>query len=794
MTRASGCRVGKCPTCRPPWPRRVCDYLKATDPTFGRLRAGWRMLVSLPAGMAAGHGMAVALGQPGLLGLMFGGTLGMLVGLTISDPKPLWLAVRCVWGLPAFLAAMLLASALHPYRILALCVLAVMLGLHVAGRGHLGDFGHDMGLFLFAGYLGGLLAPLPVSAFEYLGPICVAAALGVAAVQVLLCRPRPRHFLAHVERGFLARTRYVVRGAERLIVTGHRNTRAASRLSNQMLSLNEAAMLVDGYLSQPACTLPAGRAEDLHRLVFDTELAVQALGHAVLELCRGPLPDEARTLLAAALADVRHDGCHHDVPASVTPLLEWLARHEKRCPIPADEPLVSLLYQFVAALSDLHRACEAWTSGSEPDAAPEADGIGPRDGRCAFTTPISLVAGDLSGTTLLSHRTHASGGRHRTRRAWRPNASLRSAIQVTAALVVAVPVGDAVSGDRSYWAAIGALIILTGTNSVHERMRKLAKRIVGTVIGGLLGIGFVDLLGTAHPEATVILVCVALSIGAYSISTYYTIWVIGLVVSLFQLYAYIGEFHDSLAVIRLAENVIGAVAATAVALVILPLAAVTLLRRAQSDHLRSLATLVRECGRAWTGPAGAAGTREHARAVDQAAHELHRVSQSFVRLPGSVHGARAEDVRITLRRAAYYAREIAGSGGWSLTSWQRAHLLDITSNLARSIDVLAETVSGNLTASTAVPDRPWIRSADRIWRMDRKLTPCTANAELRRTLHYLGDLDDLLAGLAARLSVNVHGTDFRTGTAAHRHELLILRAEQSLAVAPTSPNENRVRL
>jgi hypothetical protein len=46
---------------------------------------GWRTLVGLVAGLAAGYFVAPALGLPALLGLVFGGLLGLLPGLLVGD-------------------------------------------------------------------------------------------------------------------------------------------------------------------------------------------------------------------------------------------------------------------------------------------------------------------------------------------------------------------------------------------------------------------------------------------------------------------------------------------------------------------------------------------------------------------------------------------------------------------------------------------------------------------------------------------------------------------------------------
>src|ERR1700683_2665652 len=57
--------------------RSVADWFSVRDPGWGRAQMGWRTLVGLVAGLAAGYFVAPALGLPALLGLVFGGLLGL---------------------------------------------------------------------------------------------------------------------------------------------------------------------------------------------------------------------------------------------------------------------------------------------------------------------------------------------------------------------------------------------------------------------------------------------------------------------------------------------------------------------------------------------------------------------------------------------------------------------------------------------------------------------------------------------------------------------------------------------
>jgi hypothetical protein len=52
--------------------RSVADWFSVRDPGWGRAQMGWRTLVGLVAGMAAGYFVAQAVGLPPMLGLSHG--------------------------------------------------------------------------------------------------------------------------------------------------------------------------------------------------------------------------------------------------------------------------------------------------------------------------------------------------------------------------------------------------------------------------------------------------------------------------------------------------------------------------------------------------------------------------------------------------------------------------------------------------------------------------------------------------------------------------------------------------
>ena len=154
--------------------RSVTDWFGVRDPGWGRAQMGWRTLVGLVAGLATGYFVAPALGLPALLGLVFGGLLGLLTGLIVADAPAGELARHLAWYLPAFALTQLLGVWLAPHKAagLALLVVVVFLQAYLSRFGH---DGHSFGIALFAFYLNGLLVPISLRAYPRYLAVAAAA-------------------------------------------------------------------------------------------------------------------------------------------------------------------------------------------------------------------------------------------------------------------------------------------------------------------------------------------------------------------------------------------------------------------------------------------------------------------------------------------------------------------------------------------------------------------------------------------------------------------------------------------
>ncbi|WP_419185761.1 FUSC family protein [Mangrovactinospora gilvigrisea] len=280
------------------------------------------------------------------------------------------------------------------------------------------------------------------------------------------------------------------------------------------------------------------------------------------------------------------------------------------------------------------------------------------------------------------------------------------------------------------------MIVSFGTNTTHEKLRKFAHRMVGTVIGAVLGILTARLLahigGRAHVwwMLAVIVACIAL--GAWGMQRKYAYWVIGLVVALCQMYAFETPMSgmDGLLALRLGENALGFAIGTAAAALIIPVSTRGVRLEAVRGWRQALAELAEQVAERWREPEAPVRLRGSARAVDAALFRAQAVARPLVRMPSGLASRR--DLGLGLAASATrHAKRLATAA-------------DVDVQLSPRVRAEVGRIAGRLAESLREVDAPWHRIAPAA----RALAADPDAARLAVALDELAALDDTLARLA----------------------------------------------
>ena len=341
--------------------------------------------------------------------------------------------------------------------------------------------------------------------------------------------PRAESAVRRMQRSYGARARALASEVAELFEATSRSGESEAapgeeqRLQRQLLRLNEAALLIDAQLNNPAA-VPAGwSAAAMHQQLFDAEVSLSNVARFAQALARRPLPAPAAALIVGALTGIR-DADPTAVFDSAAGIRELI---EERCAEIGPDDCI-LLQRFATSVTDLGTALRGfrlYPASVPPDDAvldnvaldntgfanpgrdrPGRDNAGPGNtgldnrgprspGNEEFQPQVATFGGWLPGSAFIagaaSQERGGSGLIERIRLA--PYA--RIAIQMGIAVGAAIIAGDALSGRRFYWAVIAAFITFMGANTAGEQVRKSVFRVAGTVVGVIAGAVLAHLVG-----------------------------------------------------------------------------------------------------------------------------------------------------------------------------------------------------------------------------------------------------------------------------------------------------------
>jgi uncharacterized membrane protein YccC len=699
------------------------DRLVASDPGLGRLRFALQNTVTIAAILGAEwifvhftqalqiqtHGAHLDAAQAAqtagfnryvlIIAMVLGGLVGLFSSLGVLDPTPKGQLVSILLLPVPAAAAFTLGLALSGHRVIDLILLPVVLAAANYGR-RFGARGFSVGLCVSVLFVIGAVSHAAVKINQVGWPvaeICVGV-LAAIVVRFALFYPRPANALRRTQRAYRAQARTVAAAALALFDNAEHTERDARRLHDQLVRLNEAALMIDGQLGNPAAVGAATSGELLHQRLFDAELALTNTARLAQTMGRLELSTEQRSEARGALIGVV-DGDTHTAKIHADKLL-GLLRSAGRRPADEDRLEVVTLHRFATSVIAWADVMTDATTAAETG----ADDAG-------FQSQVRLGGGWLPAAAAVSAMASLESGERladRTRLA--PYS--RSAIQMAVAVAAAVIFGDLLSGPRFFWAVITVFVIFTGTNNSGEQSIKAVFRAAGTAVGFILGSLLARVAGLDHPYWAVAVILLTLFISFYLNRVNYGISAVGLTVVLALAFGQQGVFSNSLLLLRVEETAIGAGIGIVVAAVIFPLRTGLVLRVALRRYFQAVGRLVEHATALLIGEDHNDTTlRADARALDAAYQEVLATAQPTGRnLFGSPTDKTARVLRIATA-ARHYSRnlvtDVEATGpldSKAFPSVQRA-----SATLHQSLNVLVAAISGprdvTYTRSSALFDR-----------------------------------------------------------------------------------------
>ena len=233
----------------------------------------------------------------------------------------------------------------------------------------------------------------------------------------------------------------------------------------------------------------------------------------------------------------------------------------------------------------------------------------------------------------------------------------RQALQIALAGALSIGLGDALSGQRWYWAVLACFLAFTGTATAAETVRKALQRTAGTVVGVVVALVLVPSLGHSTTTSLVVIL-VAIFVGFYLFRVSYTCLAFAITILIAELYELLGTYSDGLLALRVGETALGAIIGGVVAVSFLPTSAASAEQAARARLAEELRAATIDVAAVLHGGPGSPGSdgepvdlHARARSLDAAVHQL-----ALIGVPLSLRvapGSAARRASVTGRLSAW---------------------------------------------------------------------------------------------------------------------------------------------
>ncbi|GGV04994.1 membrane protein [Streptomyces filipinensis] len=729
------------------------DRLAASDPGLLRLTAALRTVTAITLTLAVLAALRMPVPQ-----LVAGAMAAMVSTFAIREKQRGPQAVTLALGLPVALASVSLGALLHQRVVAGDLFFVVLIFCAVYGR-RFGDRGTALGLIGFQIYFLSLFVRATVSALPALyGVIGVAFACSAAA-RFLLLPQTPAGTLDRLRRAFRARLAQLIAVQAQLLDAGPDDVdKVLEDLRTATARLHESALMIQGRLEDG--TSDAAGARLLQRRVADAEIAAERLG----------------LLLLTARSAERTDTLTLHLPGASLPSGgELPVRDEATAALRRDLQALRLLMlrpvgeaRGTALAQVRNRLLGYREEDNVPKAAPAVQdvfrGLG-EAARASLGLRLALdgpqdESDDSPATTRSREELDAEdaaieAGEEREAEEPEPaglrRPTTRAAVQVAVGSALAIAGGELLSSQRWYWAVLTCWIVFLNTASTGEILVKGYRRLLGTVLGVVAGIGLAGLVGH-HTWTAFALVLVFIFAMFYSAPLSYTLMSFFVTAMLGLLYTLLNTYSTAVLLVRVEETALGAACGVIAAAVVLPIHTDRRTNELLVTVLDRLAEVTRAAVDQLSGGAGA-GLVEQARDLDQALSDLRAATQPLTHPITPLRSRRdtARYVVALLETCAYHARSLAATAELLPTHPSIAadpRLRGACGRIVHNIEAIAAHVA-DPQAAAEIETGPSIASM---------LEPGTLRAPrygrvTDRVLRHLQRLDEAVSGLARPLGL-----------------------------------------
>jgi uncharacterized membrane protein YccC len=484
-----------------------------TDPGLTRLHnAAGVALTVLIAAIAAVIALPLLHASPGLVMVAFFLSLQAAVAVKDADLRSRTITTALL-PIPA-LIGIAVPALLHAHRSLAIVGFTLVAGLATWLRRY-GPRGSALGTLAFFGYFFSLLLELTPTQLPDIAVLVLIAVGSALLVRGVVLRDFPRPEIHLIRRQIRTAAAAAIDVAADPDSTREHILSALARVDT------DAVAIADWQSRYRTETWIDATADELARTALDARAAISLACRSLAELKR-KVPDRP-VAVSSALEDLRLT--LHGTDRS---LFAQFALEHADTAAPGGRTVIVLARATLA---------QAKLDGIDLDH--------PYSG-----TPVTVIEPDGAGA--------AKPGAAPSGSFWeRWHVQTRIALQVMVATALATVVGEMISASRWYWAVLTSFIVFVGTTSRAAILTRALRRVLGTGIGVVAGIGVVLL--AHHHTGVLMVVCVLCVFGMFYLGPLnYALMALFVTVLLLSLSGITGAFDEQVILWRLEETAVGA--------------------------------------------------------------------------------------------------------------------------------------------------------------------------------------------------------------------------------------------
>ncbi|WP_443058108.1 FUSC family protein [Streptomyces sp. NBC_00820] len=727
------------------------DRIAASDPGLLRLTAGMRNMFSVALTLGVLAALQVPVPQ-----LVAGAMTAMAATFAIREKHPAAQAVTLALSVPVAFASISLGALLNRWPVASdMCFVLIIFGAVYSRR--FGERGTALGVIVFQIYFVALFVGATIPSLPALS-LVIAVAFGCSALARFVLLPQtPAGTLDRLRRAFRARLGQLIAiQAELLDAEPEDVDKVLKDLRTSTARLHETALEIQGRLDYSVPDPAVARL--LERRIADAEIAGERLGlmlltarsaertntltlhlpGAHLKIGEMPVREEARTKLRRDLEALRLLVLRPAGEASGTALAQVRNRllgYREEGNLPKASPPVQDVFRGLGeatrAVLGLRTALEG--AQDESDDSPEtARSREELDAENAAIEGSEETEPEPAGLQRLT---------------------TRSAVQVAVGSALAIGAGELLSSRRWYWAVLTCWIVFVNTVSTGEILVKGYRRVLGTVLGVVAGVGLAGLVGH-HTWTAFALVLVCIFAMFYTAPLSYTLLSFFVTAALGLLYTLLNTYSMAVLLLRVEETVLGAVCGVLAAVLVLPVDTDRHTNELLADVLDKLADVTRAAVDQLSGTPHT-DLVDKARDLDQALADLRAATQPLTH-PITPMRTRRDTVRYLvalLETCAYHARALAATAELLPSNPSIAadpRLRGVCRRILHNIEAIAAHVR-DPHSTAELETGPSIASM---------LEPGTLGSPrygrvTDRVLRHLQRLDEAVSGLARPLGISV---------------------------------------